>query len=319
MKKTLLVGEPIGMFVAKTTGELDKVKEWELSSAGAELNVGIGLRRLNHEVGYLTKLGKDPLGQFLVSRMNEDGITTELISYHDSEFTAIQLKQKVEEGDPKTFNYRNHTAARTLEPKDVENLDYSSYDWIHCTGVFAGLTDKTRETIKFINEKAKEVNCIFSFDPNLRPYLWPSEQYMADYMNYMASKSDYFFPGIGECKICIGTDDPELAAKKYLELGAKCVIIKLGSKGAYYNNGIESGYVDGFKVDKIVDTVGAGDGFAAGCISALKEGLPLKEAIRRGNAIGAIQLTCKGDNEGLPTREELEKFMNGDKNWRNNQ
>ena len=317
MKKTLLVGEPIGMFVAKTTGELSKIKEWELSSAGAELNVGIGLRRLEHEVGYMTKLGKDPLGEFLVERMNQDGITTELVSYHDSEFTAIQLKQKVDEGDPKTFNYRNHTAARTLDVKDVENLDYSAYDWIHCTGVFAGLTDQTRETIKYLNTKAKDVGLTFSFDPNLRPYLWPSEEYMANYMNYMASKSDYFFPGIKECEICIGESNPELAAKKYLELGAKCVIIKLGANGAYYDNGEESGYVEGFKVEKIIDTVGAGDGFAAGCISALKEGLPLKEAVRRGNAIGAIQLTSKGDNDGLPTRDELKKFMDNDKNWRN--
>ena len=85
----------------------------------------------------------------------------------------------------------------------------------------------------------------------------------------------------------------------------------------YYDNGQESGYVEGFKVEKIIDTVGAGDGFAAGCISALKEGLSLKEAVRRGNAIGAIQLTSKGDNEGLPTRIELEKFMNGEKDWRN--
>ena len=85
---------------------------------------------------------------------------------------------------------------------------------------------------------------------------------------------------------------------------------------AYYATKDECGFVEGFKVEKIIDTVGAGDGFAAGVISALKEGLPLKEAVRRGNAIGAIQLTSKGDNDGLPTREELKAFMAGDKNWR---
>ena len=56
-------------------------------------------------------------------------------------------------------------------------------------------------------------------------------------------------------------------------------------------------------------TVGAGDGFATGVISGCLEKLPMAEAVRRGNAIGAIVITSKGDNENLPTRDELIKFM----------
>ena len=58
-----------------------------------------------------------------------------------------------------------------------------------------------------------------------------------------------------------------------------------------------------------MDTVGAGDGFATGVISGCLEKLPMAEAVRRGNAIGAIVITSKGDNENLPTRDELIKFM----------
>ncbi len=316
MKKTLLIGEPIGLFIARETGPLDKVKTWETSTAGAELNVAVGLRRLEQGVGYYTKLGKDPLAKVLVSRMEEDGIDTSLITYHDTEFTAFQLKQKVEEGDPECFNFRNHSAARTLSKDDLKDADWNDYDWLHCTGIFSGLTETTREAMVYAVSKAREFGMTVSFDPNLRPYLWPSTEAMADYMNKMASKADIFLPGIKECRICIGEDDPEKAAQKYLDMGCKCVIIKLGAEGAYYATKEESGYVEGFKVEKIIDTVGAGDGFAAGVISALKEGLSLREAVRRGNAIGAIQLTSKGDNDGLPTREELTAFMEGRKDWR---
>ena len=58
-----------------------------------------------------------------------------------------------------------------------------------------------------------------------------------------------------------------------------------------------------------MDTVGAGDGFAAGVISGVMEGLSLPEAVLRGNAIGTIQIMNVSDNEGLPTRPELERFM----------
>ncbi|MFR9223575.1 MAG: PfkB family carbohydrate kinase [Flavonifractor plautii] len=61
-------------------------------------------------------------------------------------------------------------------------------------------------------------------------------------------------------------------------------------------------------MEKIV-TVGAGDGFAVGVESALMEGLSLEQAVERGSAIGAIQITYASDNEGLPTRDGLEQFM----------
>lgn len=56
--------------------------------------------------------------------------------------------------------------------------------------------------------------------------------------------------------------------------------------------------------------MGAGDGFATGVVTGLMEGLTLSEAVKRGTAIGAIQVMSRGDNEGLPTRQELKDFMN---------
>jgi 2-dehydro-3-deoxygluconokinase len=60
-------------------------------------------------------------------------------------------------------------------------------------------------------------------------------------------------------------------------------------------------------VEKVIDTVGAGDGFAAGVISGLLEGLPLSRAVQRGALIGARAVQVLGDTEGLPTRQELEQ------------
>ena len=68
--------------------------------------------------------------------------------------------------------------------------------------------------------------------------------------------------------------------------------------------------VEGYKVEKVVDTVGAGDGFATGVVTGLMEGLTLSEAVKRGTAIGANLVMIRGDNEGLPTRQELKDFMN---------
>ena len=148
-----------------------------------------------------------------------------------------------------------------------------------------------------------------SFDPNLRPGLWRSEDEMVGVINRIAEKADIVLPGIKEGKILTGLSEAEEIADFYLQKGAGSVFVKCGTSGAYYAGQNQKGMAEGFPVEKIIDTVGAGDGFAVGIISACLEGLGIKEQAVRGNAIGAMQLTVKGDNEGLPTREQLAEFL----------
>lgn len=103
--------------------------------------------------------------------------------------------------------------------------------------------------------------------------------------------------------------DEEIAAY-YHQLGVKVVVIKNGSHGALVQEVNKSmQVVAGYKVEKVIDTVGTGDGFAVGIISGYLDGLPLEEAAKRANAIGSLQVQNIGDNEGLPTRDELQAYM----------
>ncbi len=81
--------------------------------------------------------------------------------------------------------------------------------------------------------------------------------------------------------------------------------IKLGPEGAYYRTQLDQGFVAGVPVTKVVDTVGAGDGFAVGMISALLEHQSFAEAVQRANWIGSRAVQSRGDMEGLPSRLEL--------------
>ena len=125
----------------------------------------------------------------------------------------------------------------------------------------------------------------------------------------MDALSHLVLPGIEDCQILCGTGDPEQAAQFYQEKGVQTVVIKEGAKGAFVKDRETSFRVPGFPVEKVIDTVGAGDGFAVGVISGLLEGKAVEESVRRGNAIGALQVMNISDNEGLPDREELRLFM----------
>lgn len=308
-EKILLAGEPLALFIAKNEGALEDVSEFSFAIAGAEFNVAVGLRRLGHSVGYFTKLGEDPFGKRIQKLMEQNGISTELVSWSKQSRTGLMLKSKADAGDPDIFYFRKNSAASTLSPDDIDRLDLKDYGWLHLTGIFPALSDSTKEAAFRLIERARENNMTVSLDPNLRPQLWNSEAEMAETINALAAKSDMIFPGAAEGRILVGSDDPEQIASFYQKLGVKTVIIKTGKAGAFAANGTERFQVRGCPVKKVVDTVGAGDGFAAGIISALNEGLTLKEAVRRGNAVGAIQITSRGDNEGLPTPEQLEEFL----------
>ena len=132
---------------------------------------------------------------------------------------------------------------------------------------------------------------------------------MVEVLNDIASKCDLILPGIKEGAILTGKETKEEIADFYLNNGAKAVVIKNGASGAYLKTLEQEKIVPGFKIKEVVDTVGAGDGFATGVLSGLLDGTSYEEAVVRGNAIGARMVTSKEDNAILPTKEELKDFI----------
>ncbi|MDY2798732.1 MAG: sugar kinase [Anaerobiospirillum succiniciproducens] len=308
-KGLLLAGEPMGLLIAQSEGSLDSVAGFTLAVAGAEFNVATGAARLGHFVSYLTKLGNDPFGTRITNTLTANKIDSSDVLTSDTNTTGFMLKSKVSKGDPEIFYFRKGSAASTLDASDVEKIDFSKFDYVHLTGIFPALTDSTRAAMMALIKKAKELGLFISFDPNLRPQLWPSQEVMVKTLNELASYADLVLPGCGEGKILCGSEDPSKINDFYRSLGARMVVTKLGPDGALVREGDNEYKVPGFIIDKVVDTVGAGDGFACGVITGLMEGLSLEKAVERGAAIGAIQCTFAGDNEGLPTQEQLKEFM----------
>jgi 2-dehydro-3-deoxygluconokinase len=309
MPEIILIGEPMAMFVADYVGNLEEVEKFTRSLAGAEVNVCIGLKRLGYNVSYVTKLGVDPFGKYIKNFLVNEGIDTSYITF-DSRFpTAFQMKSKTEVGDPEVVYYRKGTAASHITKEDIEKIDLSEVKHIHVTGIPPALSESCKAATYELIKKAREKGLYITFDPNLRPALWASKEEMVKVINDIASKCDMVLPGIAEGITLTGSEDPNDIADFYLNLGVKTVIVKVGDKGAFVKTQDGAYTVPGFKVDKVVDTVGAGDGFAVGIISGLLEKLPLKEAVVRGNAIGSLQVMVPGDNEGLPNREKLQQYL----------
>jgi ribokinase len=105
-----------------------------------------------------------------------------------------------------------------------------------------------------------------------------------------------------------GPGDAAAAAGRLHELGARHVVLKLGSQGAFYSGPDGSRHVPGFPVQPI-DTTAAGDAFTASLAIDLSAGMDFPEAVRRANAVGALACLKLGAQPSMPSSEELQAFL----------
>ena len=307
----LTFGEAMAMFVANTTGTLADIEHFQRRLAGADNNVAIGLARLGFHVSWLSRVGNDGFGQFIRQALEAEGIDGRHIHTDSQHPTGLLFKERASGGaDPKVTYFRRGSAASHLSPNDADGVDFDALRHVHATGITPALSDSACQLTRHIMEQARLRGATISFDPNLRPSLWPSETKMRDTLNELASLADWVLPGLSEGQLLTGQKTPYDIAGYYLDQGASAVIIKLGPEGSYYRGTLagheESFTVEGCHVAEVVDTVGAGDGFAVGVISALLDGCSAHQAAQRGNLIGAQAIQVIGDMEGLPHRPQLQ-------------
>lgn len=299
-------GEAMMMLVADQPGPLEHAEAFHKRTAGAETNVAIGLARLGLKVGWASRLGTDSMGRYLLAAMAKEGIDCSHVVCDAAQKTGFQFKGKVTDGsDPPVEYHRKGSAASHMGVADIDEAWLLGARHLHATGVFAAISASTLPAARHTMDLMRAAGRSVSFDPNLRPTLWASPELMRESINDLATRADWVLPGLEEGRFLTGETTPEGIARFYRKRGAKLVVIKLGSEGAYFEDAAGSGHVPGFAVAQVIDTVGAGDGFAVGVISALLDGLDLPEAVKRGAWIGARAVQVLGDSEGLPTRAEL--------------
>ena len=304
------IGEAMAMFVASESGDLASVTQFSKRIAGAELNVAIGLARLGLNVGWVSRIGDDSFGRFTCQQLDLEGVDRRQVTCDKQYPTGFQMKSRVDDGsDPLVEYFRKGSAASHLSPDDFAHDYFTSARHLHLSGVAAAISDSSLALSQLAAREMKAAGKTISFDPNLRPVLWSSEAEMVKQLNGLAHYADWVLPGIKEGQILTGYQQPEAIADFYLAMGVQAVVIKTGSDGAWYKTAAgEKGQIAAVLTDNVVDTVGAGDGFAVGVISALLEGKALPAAILRGNKIGSLAIQVSGDSEGLPTRATLGDF-----------
>ncbi|HZC18613.1 MAG TPA: PfkB family carbohydrate kinase, partial [Rubrobacteraceae bacterium] len=174
-----------------------------------------------------------------------------------------------------------------------------------------------RSAIREAARLARELDLPVAFDVNFREHLWSSVEKARKVVDPLFDDSYIVKLSDDELSPLLGVEETEAAAQKLLERGVSLVLVSMGPKGAFYATREFTGSVPAFEVE-VVDATGAGDAFLAAALAHLSEGPEgsldeerVREATRRGTAAGAIACTDYGAMRALPSKGELERFMNG--------
>ncbi len=160
-------GEAMGMFIADQALPLEQAFHFTKGLAGAETNVAVGLSRLGFQVGWMSKLGNDSFGKYILDSLRNEGVDLSEVSASETRPTGFQLKSKVRSGDPKVEYFRKGSAASSLSPQDLSKDYVRRAKHIHMTGIPLALSKETHDYANQVLKAAREAGATVSFDPNL--------------------------------------------------------------------------------------------------------------------------------------------------------
>ncbi|KQM83608.1 sugar kinase [Agromyces sp. Leaf222] len=290
------LGEALAVMLAEDAPSPATATHYRRLVSGSEVNVATGLVRMGHRATLVSRLGTDSLGDGVELDLMGLGIDAHLI--RTVERTGVLVRGANGEG---AMHLRDRSAATTLSPSDVDQAWHDDVDAVFVTGITTSRSETARAAVERTVQLARRGDALVVVDPNHRPALGTAESFR-DSLAGLRGQLDVALGDPEELALLAGTS-AEHAVDELHASGASLVVVKHGANGVRASDGTRILAVPSM-ARTVLDTVGAGDAFAAGLISALIEGLPLEAALARGTRIAASVVETLGDIDGIPMRDD---------------
>ncbi|MDQ1130297.1 sugar kinase [Microbacterium sp. SORGH_AS_0888] len=304
-RSVLTLGESMGLMRGDGVGGFEQLAAARIDTGGAEGNTAVGLARLGVPVTWLGRVGDDALGRRVAGDLRSEGV--DVIAVVDAAApTGLMLKSTPRAGTTVVDYYRSGSAGSRLSPSDLDRVDIPSYRVLHVTGVTLALSASARSTVLDAVTRAKAAGLLVSFAVNHRAKLWSHVHAAAVYAELLAS-ADIVFASDDEARLLApdaDPDDPGGLARAIATRGPAEVLVTLGEQGCVALLAGESHRAPAERIVP-VDTVGAGDAFAAGYLAERVREAPPAERLRVATRCGAWACLHPGDWQGAPRRAEL--------------
>ena len=323
----LLMGRSsIDLYANEIGAPFHEIKNFAAYVGGCPTNISVGTRRLGLRSALLTAVGRDPVGDFLLHFLKQEGVVTDFIQVKPGRRTsAVILGIEPPDKFPLVY-YRDNCADIELTIDDVLKAPIAQSRVLLISGT--GLSkEPSRSATIFAAEQARAFDTKVVLDLDFRPDQWHDARAFGVTIRSVLRLTDVVLGTADEVKAGALREDVSVtvehsqvsgaqvsgdvmkAVDAVLTAGPEALLLKRGGEGTtVYTKGGEKIEADTFHVD-VYNVLGAGDAFASGFLYGYLKGWDWQRSARMGNACGAIVVTRHGCANFMPYEQEALVFV----------
>lgn len=274
----------------------------QMTIGGDALNEATIITRLGHKVGLMSCIGVDVAGSFVLSHCHNNGIDTTYIKQDPVLDTSINVGLVAADGE-RTFITNRQGSLWKFKYDDLDISALKNASILSFASIFNNPLFDNKALVSLFS-KAKEEGmtiCADMVSPRLDEKLEDIKEALA--------LVDYFFPNFEEASEMTGETEEAKVADILYNCGVKNVIMKIGKRGCYIRNAEGAMIVPACKGVTAIDTIGAGDNFASGFITALLEGRDLRECAVYANCTAAVSVQYTGATGGVKDKKTVDQML----------
>lgn len=273
---------------------------------GSGLNVSTVLTHLGKSVKLVTMLGNDMLGDFLMEHCSRTGIDVSSIVRSSEVDTPLSIGLVKNDGE-RSFIVSKSSSTFHFCADDIDKSILKGAKILNIASIFIMPRLDCSGLIEIFRE-AKQEGLIICADM-MRSRKGERLDAIASALTYV----DYFFANYDEASFLTGLSDKPEIADKLMASGVKHVIIKEGKRGCYIKSSDLEADCPAFVNKDLVDSIGAGDNFAAGFITGILDGLGFEDCARFANATASISVGAVGATTGVKNKQQVFELFNRNK------
>jgi sugar/nucleoside kinase (ribokinase family) len=264
-------------------------REFHREIGGGAAITACGLAKLGSRTSVLGMVGLDS-GAWIVEQLQRSGVETTDIRFHPTEPTAFTVAATMRQDRA----FLTYAGANRGFPAMLMEAGTAHTRHVHLA--CAPNLDTAAELVQAIHGKGSTVSLDVGWHED-----WLADPRAVALLPFI----DVFLPNEAEAARMTGAAEPSGCLRFLEKAGAKCVPLKLGSRGSAILREGEIVFVDAPRVTT-VDTTGAGDCFDAGFLQAWLKGRPLASCLKLGNVCGALSTEAYGGIAGFPDWERIQ-------------
>jgi len=279
----------------------------QLHGGGSAANVAVALARLGVTVTMVGAVGDDGYGRWVRDDLVHEGVDVQGVCTIRDSFTPMVMALVEPDGERLIVVWPSDGGANLqLEAEAITPASMASAAWLHTTGMCLRRSP-AREAVLYGMELARKADLTVSLDLNLRLESWSLGDATRKAFERAIELSDVVFGNAEEEIMPLAGADSATAGAQYLCGGKRIVVARQGNKGALVVTPQETFHALAFQA-QVVDSLGAGDAFDGGFITARLAKLDVREAAKWGNAVAALKIG-QVSARGLPSSEDLTEML----------